>query len=535
MEPNVIVHQKDGVNNFDKAFGGTAWVSEDGIQYSDAIGKGVSCHPVTIDCAYLSDISPNSSEDGAGVIALPGAVPPAGDPAVLVTTASPSEAKAPPRASGTPAAHSRAADLAEIQALMHNELEDRIHATSKLTNFTGRFSYFVHVGHFDYFIGVFLCASAVILGVETDIMTKLDEDERPRIFRMFDILFFVVFSFELLVRLVIYRMFWFRMDGYQWNIFDIVVVSVTALDEISTALISGTEAHEAVKSIGFVRMLKFGRIVRVIRMVRLVPELKAMVYLIAASMSSFFWTLALMMIMMYLLAIYYTETAVIIIRADPASEEILKEKWGSIGTSVTSLFQAATGGDDWCNFVQSWEDSSATQSTKMMNTCIFMTYIAFAVLVMLNLVTGVFVESAERLIQQDRDADVIRQARKLFGALGGDGEHSLTEEEFYDHLQSHMLDEYLEAVDMRRDEAETIFQVLDVDNSGELSLDEFLLGTLRMKGFSKTVDCGIIKHMLREFRTECEKTMKAMSTQLDNLVVSNDVDRLKRFMPEVLV
>merc|ERR1719517_306588 len=106
-------------------------------------------------------------------------------------------------------------------------------------------------------------------------------------------------------------------------------------------------------------MLRLGRIVRLIRMVRLIPELKSMVYLIAASMQSFFWTMLLLLLMMYCVAVYYTELATGLSRehineSDAKTE--LKQHWGSIMSSVFTLFMAITGGDDWANFLKAFDD-----------------------------------------------------------------------------------------------------------------------------------------------------------------------------------
>eukprot|EP00927_Polykrikos_kofoidii_P013589 TRINITY_DN15907_c0_g1_i1.p1 TRINITY_DN15907_c0_g1~~TRINITY_DN15907_c0_g1_i1.p1 ORF type:complete len:893 (+),score=154.72 TRINITY_DN15907_c0_g1_i1:120-2798(+) len=425
-------------------------------------------------------------------------------------------------------------DQCEVDALTLSEMEERTLAVKGKRDWPSRLMYAVHVGYFDYVIGLFLVVSAVVIGVETDVMTTLPASERPMVYRACDVIFFIVFLCELVLRVSIYRMYWFRMVGWQWNVFDLVVVVASAFSGMISLMTDGTDqAQDAIKGFGIVRMLKFCRIVRVFRMIRLIPELKAMVYLIAASMSSFFWTITLMTLMMYLLAVYYTDTAVVLMMQDADAAPHIKEKWGSIGRSVFSLFQAVTGGDDWCNFVDTWEKSNAGATTRTVNTLVFAGYISFAVLVMLNLVTGVFVDGAQRLIKEDRDKEVIKQARRLFVKLDGDASSSLSHEEFHTCLDEGTLDGYLEAVDLRRDEAMSLFTVLDVDQSGSLSLDEFLIGTLRMRGPAKTVDSSILKHMVVEMRNDIEPVL-ALPEQLENMLqrisilVSSQHEKLHR-------
>merc|ERR1711977_635135 len=87
--------------------------------------------------------------------------------------------------------------------------------------------------------------------------------------------------------------------------------------------------------------------------------------------------------------------------------------WGSVPRSMFSLFQAVTGGDDWNNFIVVF-DTSDSSFDYFVNSSIFCVYIAFGTLVMLNLVTGVFVEGAQRIIKEDKDVELLRTIRKLF-------------------------------------------------------------------------------------------------------------------------
>ena len=137
------------------------------------------------------------------------------------------------------------------------------------------------------------------------------------------------------------------------------------------------------------------------RMVHLVPELKSMVCLISASMISFFWAVVLFVLLIYCVAVYFTELATDL--RVGADDTRLGQYWGSLGSSFLSLFQAISGGDDWANFIDVLEDSSQT-----LNTLVFSLYVLFATLVMLNLVTGVFVEGAQRILKDDKEAELLR-------------------------------------------------------------------------------------------------------------------------------
>jgi len=121
-----------------------------------------------------------------------------------------------------------------------------------------------------------------------------------------DAIFCGLFTVELALRIACYRMRFFqRIPGWQWNVFDTIVVVFQLVEEVARS----ASVHDLFDSLGVLRILRLARTVRIIRMVRLVRELKSMVYLLCASMWSFFWTVMLLLIMMFFAAVYFTELA----------------------------------------------------------------------------------------------------------------------------------------------------------------------------------------------------------------------------------
>merc|ERR1719277_2678494 len=122
---------------------------------------------------------------------------------------------------------------------------------------------------------------------------------------------------------------------------------------------------------------------------------------------------------------------------------------------------AITGGDDWNNFVKDFEDSQF-----FVNTAIFTTYIAFATLVMLNLVTGVFVEGAQRIIREDKENEVVRMAGKIFSTADTDQSETISWEEFLGLGHQPIMKEYMRLLELSSAEMRQLFLILDADDSG---------------------------------------------------------------------
>lgn len=373
---------------------------------------------------------------------------------------------------------------------------------------------------FDYFMGIFLFLNAISIGLGVEVMCRLrdeNEDEPPTWLRVSDGAFCLIFLTELLIRVSIHRTNYLRMDGWQWNMFDILVVGFSLIDEFSKLFLVGTSMQETIDSMGVLRMLRLGRVIRLVRMVRLIPELKAMVYLILSSVGAFFWTLVLLLLLIYCVAVYYTETSNDLILKDKLTDSgvvILKDHYGDVFTTTLSLFMAITGGDDWRNFVDVFKGDGGSY---VINVLGFVLYISFVTLVMLNLVTGVFVEGAARIVSADKEAEIIRNVRNLFHLTDTDQSGEISWEEFEAQLSSARMQYYLQAVDMNTSQAKGLFKLLDQDRSGELSVEEFIDGVLRLRVSARSVDLQILKYDFEEIILVWAAQFEAQGRRIEHI------------------
>lgn len=161
---------------------------------------------------------------------------------------------------------------------------------------------------------------------------------------------------------------------------------------------------------------------------------------------------------------------------------------------MLSLFMAMTGGDDWRNFLDIFRvDPTLFWS----NTLVFSLYVAFMMLVMLNLVTGVFVDGAARIFQQDKEHELLAAAAAAFDKADVDHNASLSRTEFLAIVQESALDDYCEALGISVHDADRLFCVLDEDNSGEVDVLEFMMGTLRLRGTARATDLAAFQYQVK--------------------------------------
>jgi len=301
------------------------------------------------------------------------------------------------------------------------------------------------------------------------------------------VIFCLVFVGELIFRMRLQgRTFFSYSQDWKWNLFDSVVVGFQLCDQIYSLAETDEDDAGFFQRVGIIRTFRLARLARLVRLVRLIPELKSMVYLILASMPSFFWTVTLMSLMLYVFSIHFTEIATDMARSSSLTadeEEALEQYWGSLMMSMLSLYMAITGGVDWRNLTKAFTEESA-----LSNILVLVVFIAFATLVMLNLVTGVFVEGAQRIIKEEQDQEVMRMAGKIFVAADADLSNCISWEEFVAMADSPAMQRYCEAIGITYEEADELFAILDKDKSNSLSISEFVSGCLRLRSTARSVD-----------------------------------------------
>eukprot|EP00927_Polykrikos_kofoidii_P037765 TRINITY_DN31992_c0_g1_i1.p1 TRINITY_DN31992_c0_g1~~TRINITY_DN31992_c0_g1_i1.p1 ORF type:complete len:651 (-),score=102.49 TRINITY_DN31992_c0_g1_i1:74-1981(-) len=368
------------------------------------------------------------------------------------------------------------------------------------TDIRSRITYFVVSGSIDGLVSFFLFASAIVLGVEADMTAKHVSAEMMKPLALVDLIFTMFFALEIMLRMWVFGRDFIKSDDRAWNIFDAVVVSSSIVAVVTTWGLTDISAQNAMGSFGLLRLLRLCRLLRLIRIVKLIPELESIVYLLAASMSSFLWSATLMVFMMYLLSVYYTEALSLL-----QSTEELEADWGGIVPSMLSLFQGVTGGVSWKILVNAWEKSDLGVASKIQHTVIFCGFVVFTQLVLLNLVTGVFVDGARRLAASDRKASVLKQALQLYSKADVLGKNAVTFKTLMEDTEPTVLNSTLEALELRVDELEAVFTMFDTDGSGDVSMEEFVQGVMHYRNPAKSLEVGLLNHTAQKLAKDVQK------------------------------
>lgn len=372
---------------------------------------------------------------------------------------------------------------------------------------------FVTSGACDFVATLMLVANAITIGAQVDFMARHVTEDLPPPYRWAEVAFCVVFSAEILLRIFVCGSWYLSGRGWRWNVFDIVVVSLQIFEQAISAL-SNDSLLGNISVLRVLRVLRLMRVVRFVRFLRLIHELRAMVSSVVSSLRTFLWTLVLLFLFIFIFSVYTTQVVVSNGRADMeayVANPLLARYYGSLGLTILSLGQAISGGVDWNELVKPLANDWSFGF-------VFTLYIAFATLVMLNLVTGIFVESAQMSIRDDKEIDLVNRVHELFISSDENRSGSITWQEFQKQLGSPQMEEYFKVVDLDVSEAKALFNLIDIRGTGEIQVDDFVQGCIGLCGAAKAKDLKMQMFNSRRMFMAWHTTLNNIQDQISQLM-----------------
>lgn len=353
---------------------------------------------------------------------------------------------------------------------------------------------------FDYTIGGLILLNAALLGFETDWQARNWPKDKPPYFEIANTALCGCFTVEIVMRLYVHGSSYFSMAGWAWNVFDLTMVALQLLEEFARLWFFYELRSRLVWHYQFVvlRVMRIFRIVRVLRLVHVlhvVGELRMLLVSVAGSVRSLFWTVLVLLLLTYVFGLYLTQLVVDYRMNHPeeheGQEELLKY-YGDLARTMLSLYQTISDGIHWHEVM----DPLALHCSQWIAP-LFAFYIAFALFAFMNVITGVFVESAMRTAEEDKRRLLINQMKYLFEGADVDNSGTISWPEFQSLLERPELQTYLKAIDLHQEEARELFHLLDCDGQGEIDAVDFVNGCLRLHGSAKAIDFAAFLHEYR--------------------------------------
>jgi hypothetical protein len=195
---------------------------------------------------------------------------------------------------------------------------------------------------------------------------------------------------------------------------------------------------------------------------------------------------------MYITSVAFTQG--VLSHKDVDTEEFaeLRKYYGTLPDSIRTLFMAISGGVNWR------EVSMPLEEIDPMYHAIFIAYVAFVQVAVLNVVTGVFCENAIRSAANDEEAQLSEHSQhtkvymhrltRLFKDCETMSSGNITLRDFETKLGDPKAVAWFKMMDLEVHNALILFRLLDEDCSGLVSIEEFVNGCLELRGTAKSID-----------------------------------------------
>jgi len=375
---------------------------------------------------------------------------------------------------------------------------------------------------YDAVCALLIILNAMTIGWEVQYIATLSQENAslppalreptPRIFDILQSIYCAIFALELALRWAAEGKLFFHSSERAWNGFDVVVVGLGLLEQILKMIAgaSGTGADFVgnLSALRILRVLRLVRVLRVIRVLRFFRELRMMLYSILSSISSLFWSMWVLTLCFYIFGISMTSGVSDYLNNEGGEplwhrEEtaILRKFFGSLDRSMYALYRSMSGGNDWGDVVDLLDPLPSFYQP------LFLVFISFAIFAVVNVVTGVFVENAMQSSQQDREVIVQEEVRakekylssmqELFEEMDSNQSGSITHDEFERQLDDERALAYFDALKLEISDVRTLFTLLDIDQTGAVDVEEFLIGCQKLKGEAKSLDLAVVNHEIK--------------------------------------
>lgn len=344
--------------------------------------------------------------------------------------------------------------------------------------------------------------------------------------RIIEVIYCIIFTAELMLRLTAYRLAFFTQVGWAWNVFDLLLVGVQLLEELLMALSSGGDGAGTVQGtvgalqqmspttlLRIARVLRAVRVLRILRIALMAEDLRLLVSCLLYCSKPFFWTAVLLGLMIYIVAIYLTQIVLVYrVEGDIGVSLSLEPYFGSVPQSMLSLFQGMTGGIDWENMVTPVFRDISTLAGSML-----VLFMAFAILGVMNVVTGTFVQNPICRAEEVKDMQRAMKARRLFKSLDDDETGQISFKEILNHTKDREVLAFFRDLDIEPSEAKFLFDMLDINQSGSIDFEEFLNGCIRLQGSAKAIDMLVVTRETRLAFEQLSGHMRRFQAELSIL------------------
>eukprot|EP00747_Dinoflagellata_sp_TGD_P002512 gnl/TRDRNA2_/TRDRNA2_104586_c0_seq1.p1 gnl/TRDRNA2_/TRDRNA2_104586_c0~~gnl/TRDRNA2_/TRDRNA2_104586_c0_seq1.p1 ORF type:complete len:449 (+),score=60.90 gnl/TRDRNA2_/TRDRNA2_104586_c0_seq1:68-1348(+) len=371
----------------------------------------------------------------------------------------------------------------------------------------GHLSNMISSGRFDYAMAVVIIANSVCMAVESSwSLSGWDTTVLRNIENGFLAVFIIELGTILFVKgRVVLKDFWFVFDAI------LVVCGVVSFFIIEPLADVSDGPEQLTQNLESMLILRLMRLLRLLRALRLLPMFDTLWRLTNGLLSSAGTIFSVVMLLLLSLWIFANFAIEIITKGikycggDAECEEITNRHFSGLIESMITLVQFVT-----------MDSISAIYVPLIKQRPSLILYFGFLMAVvsitLMNLVTAVLVEHAMETAHQDTELQKLQQRNKmrklspqlieLFELIDANGDGMITTDEIARYISDGKIMTFSEelAAILTPDTMMDIFDILDVDRSGNIDKVEFVEGILCMQLSDVPIETTHMIKMLRLLR-----------------------------------
>merc|ERR1712227_128287 len=329
-------------------------------------------------------------------------------------------------------------------------------------------------------------------------------------------MFAIALSIDLLLRILCFgKAFFVDPAERWWNLFDSTLVAIAIFEPVfgDTAGVKASRKFPA---------LRIFRALRVLRIVRQLGTLRLMFAMITHAFVNVMWAFVFILLFTFMVAVTFMQVTANKIEEfrynHPTAwmqhvKEGMPDDWvekislsyGNLVASCVTLIASISGGLDWID--ASWPLLQIDPIYLILYLC----FVMFCVFGLMNILTGIFVANTKEVSQVDRDL-VIRsqlkdrksfanQLKAVLRSIDKDDSGSISKKELLEHLSSPEFYAYL--------------KTLEVNGTGEVNIDEFVLSLMRFQGSARAVDVATLVYEGKRNEARWSAYMDYIEEQFD--------------------
>ncbi|CAK9071851.1 unnamed protein product [Durusdinium trenchii] len=429
-----------------------------------------------------------------------------------------------------------AANVDEAEAANRKKRQQSSHSMPSHGNCIGKLT-----SHpwFDIFFACIVVTNSIFIGIEVSYSTAGHDPLAITVIRHS---YGLIFTVELLMRVTAVGRAFFCTDDWMWNWLDVFIVLTSVYEIVDDIFLRNLIEDDntgvtftGLKALRLVRITRIVKVARLARVLRFVMALRTLISSIIYTLKSLIWAMILLSLIVYVFAVLFAQAVGDVLNYDPSvlltrdgDYDAAVKYWSSLEESMLSLFMSIAGGLSWDEAIRPLQAISTGW------LFVFVFYISFTYFAVLNVVTGVFCQSAIDSAQNDQTMVLqsilaAKQAntekiRQLFQAIDIEDSGVVTYKMLEQSVLSGQVQTIFESIGLDVWDAWSFFKLLDLDAGGAVEIEEFLQGCLRLRGEARAMDVVKIVHdqgwLIRQqsrFWTFMEEQVRELKASIDDV------------------